>query len=161
MKAKTVANICARCSMLSVRQFVCLCDCPRRKYFHRFHFTDEETKPQEVITHPRSHWEGPGWGVSSGKLALHPLHLATRPHSFRQRGKQGNVREWLMGTTFHRLTEGLPEWHVTYERWTERALHENINRRRMFLELLWFRIKTPCSKKANNILKSTTLNIQD
>lgn len=115
---------------------------------------------KRLVTHPRSHWEGQGWGVSYGSLALHPLHLATRPHSFRQRVKQGNVREWLMGTMFDRLTEGLPEWHVTYERWMERAPHENINRR-MFLELLWFRIKTPCSKKGNNILKSTTLNIQD
>lgn len=110
MKAKTVATICAHYSMLSVRQFVCLCDCPGRKYFHRFHFTDEETKPQEVNYTPQvTHWEGQGWGVSSGSLGLHPLHLATRPHSFRQRVKQGDVREWLTGTTFDRLTEGLLE----------------------------------------------------
>ena len=53
MKAKTVANIGAHCSMLSVSQFVCLCDCPGRKYFHHFHFTDEETKPQEVSYTPQ------------------------------------------------------------------------------------------------------------
>lgn len=53
MKTKTIANICARYSGLSVGQVLCMNphSNPEGKYVHCFHFTDEETKVPKVNQH--------------------------------------------------------------------------------------------------------------